>query len=61
MTFGPASPIAVAATLVTGCGALGSPEAEAPLSDFASSGCTQPPTVRQAARPPSQAYGSLIP
>jgi len=60
MTTGRALLVAAAAMLATGCGALGFPEARAPLSASTQAGCTQ---QRQAAArlPSTQASDLLMP
>jgi hypothetical protein len=51
--------VAAAAMLAAGCGALGFPEARAPLSVSTHSGCGQ---RQAAARPPlTQVYEALMP
>jgi hypothetical protein len=61
MTWGRALLVAAAAMLATGCGALGFPEARAPLSASAHSECAQQQAAARAAQPSSQAYSALMP
>jgi hypothetical protein len=53
--------VAAAAMLATGCGALGFPEARAPLSASSHSDCGQQRAAAEAAQPSSQAYSALMP
>jgi hypothetical protein len=50
-----------AAMLVAGRGALGFPEARAPLSASSRSDCSEQRAATGAARPSSQAYSALMP
>jgi hypothetical protein len=61
MTLGRALLVAAAAMLVAGCGALGFPEARAPLTASAHSNCTQRQAAAQPAQPSAQVYSALMP